>query len=85
VHVVGISKTTYVLATAHCLHWRHDSILTISTNNEPPDWLAPCRRPDSRHNSYHRSPWLPVAAFVAFLGRITLVFLGRIALESSSQ
>jgi hypothetical protein len=90
-----------VLATPRCLEWQHDSNPTISTNNDPPDSLAPCRRPDSGHSSDHRSPRLPVAEFlvflgrttvvflgrttVVFLGRTTLVFLGRTTLESSAQ
>src|SRR4029453_10196673 len=74
-HIVGVSKTACVLATPLSLHWRHDSTPTISTNNEPADSLAPCRRPDSRPSSDPRSPRLPVAEFLVFLGRIILVFL----------
>ncbi len=60
-HVVGISKTTYVLATPRCLDWRHD-LQRTSTNNDPSDSDSqdPCRRPASRHRGDRRSPRLPV-------------------------
>ena len=35
-HVVGISKTTDVLATPRCLEWRHD-LQRTSTNDDPSD------------------------------------------------
>ena len=35
-HIVGISKTTYVLATPRCLDWRRD-LQRTSTNNDPSD------------------------------------------------
>ena len=59
--IVGISKTTYVLATPRCLDWRHDLPRT-STSNDPSDSdpLDPCRRPASRHRG-DRRPRLPVA------------------------
>ena len=61
-HVVGISKTRYVLATRRCLEWRHD-LRQTSTNNDPSDSDSqdPCRRPAGRHRGDRRSPRLPVA------------------------
>ena len=61
-HIVGISKTTYVLATPRCLDWRHD-LQRTSTNNDPSDSDSqdPCRRPARRHRGDRRGPRLPVA------------------------
>src|SRR5919204_5675712 len=38
-HIVGISKTTYALATPRCLEWNHDPQRT-STNRGPPHPIA---------------------------------------------
>src|SRR5258708_1707418 len=49
-HIVGISKTAYVLATLRFLDWRHD-LQRTSTKNDPSDSQDPCRRlprPDRR-------------------------------------
>src|SRR5919204_1662694 len=64
-HIVGISKTTYVLATPRCLEWRHD-LQRTSTNTNPSDSdsQVPCRRPAYRHRGDRRSPWLPVAGLL---------------------
>ena len=35
-HIVGISKTAYVLATPRCPDWRH-GLQQTSTNNDPSD------------------------------------------------
>ena len=71
-HIVGISKTTYVLATPRCLEWRRD-LQRTSTNNDPsdPDSQDPCRRPAGRHRGDRRSPRLPVAGVLVLDGRIT--------------
>src|SRR6266536_2063922 len=65
-HLVGISKTTYVLATPRFLEWRHDLPRT-STNHDPSDSDSqdPCRRPASRHRGDRRSPRLPAAGVLA--------------------
>src|SRR3954447_12702174 len=70
-HVVGISKTTDVLATPRCLEWRHDLHRT-STNNDPSDSdpQDPCRHPASRHGGDRRSPRLPVARVLVLEARI---------------
>ncbi len=64
-HIVGISKTTYVLATPRCLEWRRDPQAT-STNHDPSesDSPDPCRRPARRHRGDRRessatSCWRP--------------------------
>src|ERR671919_3209063 len=71
-HIVGISKTAYVLATARCPDWRHDPQQT-STNNDPSDSDSqdPCRRPARRHRGDRRSLRLPVAGVLVLDGRIT--------------
>jgi DNA-binding CsgD family transcriptional regulator len=69
-HIVGISKTTYVLATPRCLEWRHD-LQRTSTNNDPSDSQDPCRRPASRHRGARCSPRRPVAGVLVLDGRIT--------------
>src|SRR4051812_3076396 len=43
-HIVGISKTAYVLATPRCLEWRRD-LQAASTNSSPP---CPIDRPRRR-------------------------------------
>ena len=70
-HIVGISKTRYVLATPRCLDWRHDLPRT-STNNHPSDSQGPRRRPAGRHRGDHRRPRLPVLASSSSTRRITL-------------
>jgi hypothetical protein len=70
-HIVGISKTPYVLATPRCLEWRHDRQRT-STSNDPSDSDSqdPCRRPARRHRGDRRSPRLPIAGVLVLDGRI---------------
>src|ERR1700730_4844231 len=49
-HIVGVSKSAYVLATLRFLDWRHD-LQRTSTKNDPSDSQDPCRRlprPDRR-------------------------------------
>jgi hypothetical protein len=62
-HIVGISKTAYVLATPRCLEWRHD-LQRTSTNNDPSDSDSqdPCRRPAGRHRGGRRIARQPVAS-----------------------
>ena len=69
--IVGISKTTYVLAAPRCLDWRHDLPRT-STSNDPSDSdpLDPCRPAASRHRG-DRRPRLPVAGVLVLDERIT--------------
>src|SRR5215208_197431 len=67
-HVVGISKTAYVLATPRFPDWRHDLPRTSTdndpsasqTNHDPSDSQDPYRRPARRHRG-DRRPRLPVA------------------------
>ena len=68
-HIVGVSKTAYVLATPRCLEWRRD-LQRTSTNNDPPDSDSqdPCRRPARRHRGDRRSPRLPVAGVLVLDG-----------------
>ena len=68
-HIVGVSKTAYVLATPRCLEWRRD-LQPTSTNNDPPDPDSqdPCRRPARRHRGDRRSPRLPVAGVLVLDG-----------------
>src|ERR671935_82155 len=42
-HIVGISKTAYVLATPRCLDWWHD-LQRTSTNSSPPYPIDRARR-----------------------------------------
>ena len=71
-HIVGVSKTAYVLATPRCLQWRCD-LQQTSTNNDPSDADSqdPCSRPAGRHRGDRRSPRLPVAGVLVLDGRIT--------------
>ena len=68
-HIVGVSKTTYVLATPRCLDWRR-GLQQTSTSNAPSDSDSqdPCRRPASRHRGDRRSPRLPVARVLVLDG-----------------
>ena len=68
-HIVGVSKTTYVLATPRCLDWRRD-LQQTSTNNAPSDSDSqdPCRWPASRHRGDRRSPRLPLARVLVLDG-----------------
>src|SRR6188768_4166572 len=70
-HIVGISKTAYVLATPRCLEWRRDPPRT-STTGDPSDSdsLDPCRRPARRRRG-DRRPRPPVAGVLVLDGRIT--------------
>src|SRR6266498_3766529 len=76
--IVGISKTTYGLATPRCLEWWHDLPRTSTnndpsashTNNDPSDSQDPRRRPARRHLGDHRSPRLPVTGVLVRAGRI---------------
>ena len=60
--IVGVSKTTYVLATPRRLDWRR-GLQQTSTSNAPSDSDSqdPCRRPATRHRGDRRSPRPPVA------------------------
>jgi LAS superfamily LD-carboxypeptidase LdcB len=64
-HIVGISKTTYALATPRRLDWRRDPQRT-STNTDPSDSEPqdPYRRPAGRDRSDRRSARQPVAGVV---------------------
>jgi hypothetical protein len=75
-HIVGISKTTYVLATPRCRDWRRDPP-PASTNDDPPDSdsLASCTRTARRHRGDRRSPQRPVAGVLVLDG--VLVIDGR--------
>ena len=55
-HIVGISKTGYVLATPRCLDWRH-ALPGTGTSNDPSDSdsLDPCRRPAGRRRGDRRA------------------------------
>jgi hypothetical protein len=55
VHIVGVSKIAYVLATPRCLKWRRE-LQRASTNSAPPDPDSqdPGRRPPGRHRGDHR-------------------------------
>ena len=68
-HIVGVSKTAYVLATPRCLDWRRD-LQRTSTNNDPSDSDSqdPRRRPARRHRGDRRSPRLPVAGVLVLDG-----------------
>ena len=83
-HIVGVSKTAYVLATPRCLEWRRDPQPT-STNNDPSDSdsLDPCRRPAGRHRGDRRSPRRPVAGVLVLDG--VLVPDGRITHRGPSR
>src|SRR5215203_5385357 len=72
-HIVGISKTTYVLATPRCRDWRRD-LSPASTNNDPSDLdsEAPCRRPARRHRGDRRSPRRPVVGVLVLDGGLAL-------------
>ena len=68
-HIVGVSKTAYVLATPRCLQWRRD-LQPTSTNSDPPDSdpQDPRRRPARRHRGDRRSPRPPVAGVLVLDG-----------------
>src|SRR5436190_681751 len=68
-HVVGISKTTYALATSRCLEWRR-GLQHASTNHDPSvsDSQDPCRRPAGRHRG---RPRLPGAGVLVLDPRVT--------------
>src|SRR5207342_2768838 len=56
-HIVGVSKTTYGLATARQLHWRRDRQRPF-TNNVPPDSDSqdPRGQPAGRHRNDRGGP-----------------------------
>jgi DNA-binding response OmpR family regulator len=72
--VVGISKTTYVLATPRCLVWRR-APQTTSTNNDPSDSdsLDPFRREvyrDGRYVALTRKQFAVLEVLVAAEGGV---------------
>src|SRR5919201_3145806 len=71
-HIVGISKTAYVLATPRCLEWRH-GLPSTSTNNAPSDAdsQGPCRGPARRHRGDRRIPRLQGAGVLVLDGLVT--------------
>jgi hypothetical protein len=74
-HIVGISKTPYVLATPRCLEWRCD-LQATRTNNDPsdPDSLDPRRRAAGRCRNDRRGRRPPVTGILVLGG--TLVVAG---------
>src|ERR671925_97047 len=69
-HVVGISKTTYVLATPRFPDWRHD-LQQTSTHSSLPSPIDPPRCPCRRRRGAYRCPRLPVIGGLVFVGNVT--------------
>jgi hypothetical protein len=56
-HIVGISKSTYVLATPRCLDWRHD-LRRTGTNSGPPHPIAGVLVLLGRPNNGNHKLWM---------------------------
>src|SRR5262249_59906213 len=66
--IVGISKTTYVLATPRWLEWRR-ALQRTGTNTDPSHYWDPRRRPAGRPRGDRRGPRPPVAGVLVLEGR----------------
>src|SRR5262249_24053582 len=66
--IVGISKTTYVLATPRWLEWRR-GLQRTGTNTDPSHSWDPRRRPAGRPRGDRRGPRPPVAGVLVLEGR----------------
>jgi hypothetical protein len=72
VHIVGISKTAYALATPRCLEWRRAPPPTNTTNPSNSHPLEPSRRLAGRHRGDRRSSRLSAAGVIVLDGVLIL-------------